>query len=390
MECQWLGISGRKVSSFWGVETVALKSHADGTDVDGTQCQGWIPGPTERIREEEKVPGQDEGCWRAAALGQVGIMDRGRSCEPSGLGWWCLPTIGHDDADSRVVRQAPATGERCSTQEGSSKGCINREIRQQMISYISEIQARRLKELSQDVRDLPPGDESDDEIPGRDAEELSSSESVRRQQRLRQQLEEKWSFPFIPGRRAEPGAINIECMRAIIQIFKLDDSLREEVEHLRDAMCDIVKVSSFQHGLDFESPAFPLILRDVSCQRCCEASHVDVTSHPTRGPGLWVCTRCDQTYDKDAMQARLVDLLHSIIQAWQSQEVICKKCRGLRLAQMQQFCECFGRYEASFKSSDFQQLMQVLRSLTEPLSDSVPVVANCASGGIGSSVDLKF
>ena len=22
--------------------------------------------------------------------------------------------------------------------------------------------------------------------------------------------------------------------------------------------------------------------------RCCEASHVDVTSHPTRGPGLWV------------------------------------------------------------------------------------------------------
>ena len=28
-----------------------------------------------------------------------------------------------------------------------------------------------------------------------------------------------------------------------------------------------VQVSSFQHGLDFESPAFPLILRDVSCQR---------------------------------------------------------------------------------------------------------------------------
>lgn len=239
------------------------------------------------------------------------------------------------------------------------------EIRQQMMSYVSEIQARRLKELSQDLRDLPPGDESDDDIPGRDAEDPHAA-AIRRQKRLRQQLEEKWSFPFIPGRRAAPGAINIECMRAIIQIFKLDDSLREEVEHLRDDMCEIVKVSSFQHGLDFESPAFPLILRDVSCQRCCEASHVDVTSHPTRGPGLWVCTRCDQTYDKDAMQARLVDLLHSIIQAWQSQEVICKKCRGLRLAQMQQFCECFGRYEASFKSSDFHQLMQVLGSLTEP------------------------
>ena len=35
------------------------------------------------------------------------------------------------------------------------------------------------------------------------------------------------------------------------------------------------KVSSFQHGLDFESPAFPLILRDVSCQR--------------RDMGAWIC-----------------------------------------------------------------------------------------------------
>eukprot|EP00434_Breviolum_minutum_P026032 symbB.v1.2.023011.t1/scaffold2079.1/size90222/4 len=244
------------------------------------------------------------------------------------------------------------------------------ETRKQMIDYVSDLQARRLKELSQELRDLDllPGEESeaeDDIIPGRDAEDPHAI-AIRRQQRLRQQLEKKWSFPDIPGRRGAPGAIDIECMRAIIQIYKLDDSLSDEVDHLRDAMCEIVRVSSFQHGLDFDSPAFPLILRDVSCQRCCEASHVDVTSHPTRGPGLWVCTRCDQSYDKDAMQARLVDLLHSIIQAWQSQEVVCKKCRGLRSAQMQQFCECFGRFEESFKVTEFHQLMQVLRSLTEP------------------------
>ena len=33
------------------------------------------------------------------------------------------------------------------------------------------------------------------------------------------------------------------------------------------------KVSSFQHGLDFDSPAFPLILRDVSCQRRVQSEH---------------------------------------------------------------------------------------------------------------------
>lgn len=244
-----------------------------------------------------------------------------------------------------------------------------KEVRQKMLDYIMEIQVQRQKQLAPENADLAIEgviDSSDDEeIPGREAEDPHAV-ALRRQRRLRQQLEKKWSFPSIPGRRASPGAIDVECMRAIIQIYKLDDCITEEVEHLRDSMCESIRVSAFQHGLDFESPAFPLILRDVSCARCCVASHVDVTSHPTRGPGLWVCTKCDNCYDKDAMQARLVDLLHRIIQAWQAQEVVCKKCKGLRSAQMQQFCECFGRYEVSFKSEDFHLLLQVLRSLTEP------------------------
>ena len=41
------------------------------------------------------------------------------------------------------------------------------------------------------------------------------------------------------------------------------------------------KVSSFQHGLDFESPAFPLILRDVSCQRRDMAMAMAM--------GAWIC-----------------------------------------------------------------------------------------------------
>ncbi|CAK9103178.1 unnamed protein product [Durusdinium trenchii] len=209
----------------------------------------------------------------------------------------------------------------------------SQEVRQKMLDYIMEIQVQRQKQLAPENADLAIEgviDSSDDEeIPGREAEDPHAV-ALRRQRRLRQQLEKKWSFPSIPGRRASPGAIDVECMRAIIQIYKLDDCITEEVEHLRDSMCESIRVSAFQHGLDFESPAFPLILRDVSCARCCVASHVDVTSHPTRGPGLWVCTKCDNCYDKDAMQARLVDLLHRIIQAWQAQEVVCKKRLGQR------------------------------------------------------------
>jgi len=236
-----------------------------------------------------------------------------------------------------------------------------------LLKYISGIQAERQRELVRDaqVEDLLPDDDSDEELAGNDAEDPHAA-AIRRQQRLRERVEKNWSFPEVPGRKAAPGAIDFEVLRAIIQIYKLDDSITDEVEHLRDRMCQKVRVSSFQHGLDFEKPNFPLILRDVACERCCVASHVDVTSHPTRAPGLWVCTKCNSAYEKDGMEARLIDLLHNIIQAWHAQEIVCKKCRGLRTSQMQEFCECFGRYQVSFKETDFRLLLQVLRSLTGP------------------------
>ncbi|CAJ1456419.1 unnamed protein product [Effrenium voratum] len=234
-----------------------------------------------------------------------------------------------------------------------------------MLSFVSNMQARRQKELACDEASAGEEDSDEEQIPGRDLEDPHAAQ-LRRQQKLKRRLEEKWAFPAIPGRRAPPGNIDVECMRAMIQIFNLDDTITDEVEALRECMCQQVRVSSFQRGLDYESPAFPLILRDVSCQRCCVAANVDVTGHPTRGPGLWVCSKCDRTYDKDAMQARLVELFYNIIQAWQSQELICKKCRGLRNSQMQHFCECFGRFEVTFKEAEFQQLLQVLASLTKP------------------------
>lgn len=156
-------------------------------------------------------------------------------------------------------------------------------------------------------------------------------------------------------------------MRVLIQIFRLDDSLGEQVLALRDRMCQKLRISSFGPGGVFESPCFPLILRDVTCPVCYAASHVDVTSHPTKGPGLWVCRDCGQLYDKDAMQARLVGLLENAVQAWQSQEINCLKCRRLKTDKMQNHCrECFGRFAVRFTVADFMVVIRVLRSLVIP------------------------
>jgi len=179
-------------------------------------------------------------------------------------------------------------------------------------------------------------------------------------------MEQKWAFPEIPGRLAPPGAVDFEFMRTLVQVFQLEECLEDPVIALRDRVLQKMKKSAFSDGITFTSPCFPLMLQDVLCPGCGVASHVDVTSHPTRGPGLWVCMQCRRLYDKEVMQARLVGLLENVVQAWQSQEVACKKCKTLRTAHLQQFCECFGKFELRFAPKDFNLVMRILRSLVIP------------------------
>jgi hypothetical protein len=241
------------------------------------------------------------------------------------------------------------------------------ELRRRILRYLDELQVQQQRERelggSSSAAAIAEGllaSDSEDEAGDDDERE------ARRTERLRKHLEQKWSFPDIPGRRAPPASVDFEFMRAIIQILMLEECILDQVQALRDRMCQKLRVSSFQHGLGFESPCFPLILRDVTCQWCYVASHVDVMSHVTKGPGLWVCTHCNRNYDKDAMQARLVELLQNIVQAWQSQEIICIKCQGFRTAHIQNFCDCFGRFQVKFNAADFRLVLRVMRSLTGP------------------------
>eukprot|EP00930_Biecheleria_cincta_P017416 TRINITY_DN1385_c0_g1_i1.p1 TRINITY_DN1385_c0_g1~~TRINITY_DN1385_c0_g1_i1.p1 ORF type:complete len:2608 (-),score=472.89 TRINITY_DN1385_c0_g1_i1:198-7172(-) len=247
------------------------------------------------------------------------------------------------------------------------------DLRRRVLKYIDDLQTQHQNEMSgnfggTELLDAFNSDSEseDEEETNRGEDSVNEAAQARKQQRIKQHLEEKWSFPEIPGRMSPPAAVEFEFMKALISILMLDEVVIDQVEALRDRMCQKLKMSSFLHGLSFESPCFPLILRNVTCPWCCVASHVDVTSHPANAPGLWVCQNCNKYYDKDAMQARLVDLLHSIVQAWQSQEVVCKKCKGLRTAKMQNFCECFGRYQLRFTDKDFRLVVKVLGTLTGP------------------------
>jgi len=160
--------------------------------------------------------------------------------------------------------------------------------------------------------------------------------------------------------------VELEFLCTLMQVLTLDDWLTDQVETLKDHVCQLLRVSSFGSTAIFKSPSYPLILHDVVCPWCYVASHVDITSHRSRGPGLWVCPNCERFYDKDIMEAKLVGLLESVVQAWQSQEITCKKCRHIKTSQIQNLCTCFGQFQVRFDLADFHLVVRVLRSLVGP------------------------
>jgi hypothetical protein len=246
------------------------------------------------------------------------------------------------------------------------------DLRRRVLVYIDEMQAQQQQEAvslsgdskqQQRLSDMAgnASESSEDE----DGEEPGPAMEARKAERLRRHLEQKWSFPDTPGRCFPPESVEFEFMRSLIQIFELEDWLKEETMEFRDRLCKKLGLSNFT-STSFKNPCFPMLLRDLPCPWCCVASHVDVTSHPSRGPGLWVCLHCDRLYDKDAVQARLVSTFESIVQAWQSQEITCLKCRRLNTTQIQTFCSCFGRFRLRFNGADFRLLFRVLKSLVLP------------------------
>jgi len=246
------------------------------------------------------------------------------------------------------------------------------DLRRRVLNYIDEMQAQQQQEASnltddskkQHQRLSAMADDASESSEDED-EERGPTAEARKAERLRRHLEQKWSFPDMPGRRFPPESVELEFMRSLIQIFELEDWLKEETSGLRDRMCKKLGLSNFT-SVTFKNPCFPMLLRDLSCPWCCVASHVDVTSHPSRGPGLWVCLHCDRLYDKDAVQAQLVSTFESIVQAWQSQEITCMKCKRLNTTQIQTFCSCFGRFRVRFDVADFRLLFRVLKSLVLP------------------------
>jgi DNA polymerase epsilon subunit 1 len=349
-------------------------------EIDSRICKGLLGNLDEMAADDTDVadaqPPADPACDEDVDVDDDGEPRPGMDVDAEGpaCGEEAPPPAEAADADKTAGAEAMAKESAAPVLKGPElleelreyiKGDFFSDLRRRILHYIDELQAQQQRELPDGML----GDTLHGDVPG-DSDESGDEDGPaaanRKAERLRRHLEQKWSFPSLPGRRNPPGALDFEFMRALVQVLQLEDCLEDQIASLRERICNKLRVSSFKAGIAFENPCFPLILRDVACPWCCTSSHIDVCSHPISKPGNWICLHCKRAYDKDTVQARLVDLLETAVQAWQSQEINCRKCKSMRNTLLQSNCECFGRFQARFKVEDSRLVLRILRSLVGP------------------------
>jgi len=74
---------------------------------------------------------------------------------------------------------------------------------------------------------------------------------------------------------------------------------------------------------------------------------------PETGEGVWQCPECQNAYDRDAIERELLETVKRRSMAYQLQDLVCSKCRMVKMDNMSRMCTCSGLYSLTQKTSSF-------------------------------------
>ncbi|PIA19573.1 DUF1744-domain-containing protein [Coemansia reversa NRRL 1564] len=169
-------------------------------------------------------------------------------------------------------------------------------------------------------------------------------------------------FPQLPGsqlfrdRRANPA---LEFVKYIATVFGLDVPATNFVRIMRRNLLALLEIGEFAPESEFVNPCERLVLSRVVCDFCNFCRDMDFCRDADLLPVLqddgtvagspeWLCLGCGCAYDRLRIEERLVEQLHVAILAYQSQDLICAKCRLMKQDNFSLQCaSCAGSYKTT-------------------------------------------
>jgi DNA polymerase epsilon subunit 1 len=230
--------------------------------------------------------------------------------------------------------------------------------------------------------------EDNDEITSILAEKFSKplkkqiSGLIRRQrdELLHPELASDYVFPVLPGVLVDPNNDKrnpvLELVKLLMQVLSLSKTTTLETRLLRRELLAMFEVREFSKDGRFENPGASLKLPELSCNACCLIRDLDlcrdedvlpeIGSDPNKAaPKPWRCPFCQTEYDRLAQEEALIGQVQGLIVGWQTQDLKCSKCGGLKISDFMEHCSCSGHWVETMDRKEVEKKLRLLSSVAK-------------------------
>ncbi|KAJ2653591.1 DNA polymerase epsilon catalytic subunit [Coemansia sp. RSA 1250] len=185
-------------------------------------------------------------------------------------------------------------------------------------------------------------------------------------------------FPQLPGSKlyheGSSADAALEFVKYVTTIFALDMPATNFVRIMRRNLLALLEIGEFAQESQFTNPCERLVLPRVVCDFCnfsrdmdfCrDADLLPVQQQTPDGtlrlvPSEWLCLGCNSAYDSERIEERLIEQLQSMLLTYQTQDLVCSKCRLMKQDNFSLQCvDCAGSYKTTVPAESIQKQVGV-------------------------------
>ncbi|KAF0723385.1 hypothetical protein Ae201684_017725 [Aphanomyces euteiches] len=183
-------------------------------------------------------------------------------------------------------------------------------------------------------------------------------------------LSHSHTFPILAGSHLPWSHAALELVKCVTHVWSLDASITSTVHVLKRTLLKTLNISEFSDEAKFINPSKSFVLPDIICAHCNVCRNVDLC----REPGLmednsedklaWQCPRCFEPYDLDALEHRLVHVVHSQYSLpYQLRDVVCVRCRLPNETNLNTLCTCTGALDLEKEDPEIDEVFRIVHHL---------------------------
>lgn len=192
-------------------------------------------------------------------------------------------------------------------------------------------------------------------------------------------IAEEFQFPQLAGSYLQLSNPTLELVKSLCAVYGLAADLNIELRQMRRDLLNLLDIREFSDEGTFRNPCTSLKLAQI-CEYCNSENHLDfckienhILPETNNGEGItrqysFSCKYCDHEFDRLILEERLIGDVLSLVNAYQTQDLQCSRCKHVRGDNLSSHCSCSGSWTLTLASEDTHKKFDVYRQIASYFS----------------------